>query len=103
MYKLGEYPIVAKFPTNQSAFSITFYGSSGIGDAHITIFKSNGAVLAKHIIKNVNNGPHGFSSPTENIAGFSLYNTDVGGLAIYEIRYKNFLMQEPYFLDTFGA
>ena len=101
MYKLGEYPIVAKFPDDIAAFSITFYGATGIGNAYITLYKSDGTKISEHVLGNVNNGPYGFASPEVNIAGFSLWNDDVGGLSIYEIRYGTSVAAVTYFEDTF--
>jgi hypothetical protein len=101
MEQRGEYSVAAIFPALQSAFSLTFYGAQGKGNAYVQIFKADGTPISSVTIYNVTNGPYFFTSTTQDIKGFSLYNDDVGGLAIYEIGYGNNPSAAQYFLDTF--
>jgi hypothetical protein len=99
---IGEGTIAALFPTLQSSFVITFYGTQEKGNAYLQFFKEDGIIIASAKLTNVTNGPYGFKFPIANVKGFTLHNDDVGGLAIYEIRYGTPEEEsEPYFLDTF--
>lgn len=103
MEELGEYPIAGMFPDPVSVFSIEFYGASGKGNVYINTYKSDGTLIGATTLTNVEKGPYYFSADGNIIAGFSMHNSDYGGIAIYEIQYGLPAgALPPYFLDNFG-
>ena len=88
---VGEGSIAVLFASPLSRFGFEqFFGEGGLGtggDANLAFFKSNGDLIHTIVLPNLTEGTFGFvrAGGVADIAGFSMWNNDPGGIALNKI------------------
>ena len=85
----GEGAVAVLFPIPQSQFKLDIVGAGGGGSATLNFFKADGSSLGTIIISAPTDQTYGFrhSGGIREIAGFSIHNSDSGGIGYDNICY----------------
>ena len=78
---IGEGSFAVLFDFDQSEFGFDLVGGNG-GSATVNFFRRNGSLIDTIILSGLSNTSYGFKqmSGIKEIAGISIYNTDLGGV-----------------------
>ncbi len=83
---IGEGSFAVLFDFDQPEFGFDLVGGDG-GSATVSFFRRNGSLIETVELNNLNNTSYGFSSDAGNeVAGFSIYNTDEAGIGFDNLR-----------------
>jgi hypothetical protein len=108
----GEGTIAAEFvngsglPTGVSEVGFSIVGADG-GSATVDFFDASGNSLGDFLLASLADGPVAFESLDDDIAGFTIWNTDPDGIGIDDVQFNSpggsGAVPEPASLVLFGS
>jgi hypothetical protein len=99
---IGEGAIAILFDNDQSEFGFRLIGG-GLGSAQVEFWKRDGSLIDAITLLNLRTEYFGFSREggIQDIAGISIWNTDLGGIGLDDIKFN--VVPVPPALYLFGS